>query len=149
MSQPVPLPQGGHPVARRVFYVLSYEAIAVVMASLGLSALSGEGLETTGVITFAASLIAVGWNFLFNSLFETWEARQKVRGRSFARRAAHALGFEFGLTLLIVPLFAWWLEVTLLEAFLYDATLIGFFLVYTFLFNLAFDRLFGLPASAR
>jgi uncharacterized membrane protein len=29
-----------------------------------------------------------------------------------------------------------------------DLGLIFFFLVYTFLFNLVFDRIFGLPASA-
>jgi uncharacterized membrane protein len=46
-------------------------------------------------------------------------------------------------------LLAWWLDVTLLQAFLYDLTLVVFFVIYTFLFNLAFDKVFGLPASAK
>ncbi|MFK8250748.1 PACE efflux transporter [Ancylobacter terrae] len=132
-----------------MFYVAAYEAIAIIIATYGLTLLSGQEVAHTGPVVLIVSTIAVAWNFLFNSAFEHWESRQAVRGRSLARRIGHALGFEFGLTLLIVPLFAWWLDVTLVEAFLYDFALIFFFLVYTFLFNLAFDKLFGLPASAR
>ena len=40
------------------------------------------------------SVIAVVWNLLFNTLFEAWESRQARRGRSLARRIAHAVGFE-------------------------------------------------------
>lgn len=149
MSCPSPARPAAHPILRRIFYVATYEAIAVIVATFGLTMLSGQAVGHTGPVVLIVSTIAVAWNFLFNTAFEHWEQRQRVRGRSLMRRAAHALGFEFGLTLLIVPLFAWWLDVTLLEAFLYDFALIFFFLAYTFLFNLAFDRLFGLPASAR
>ena len=34
------------------------------------------------------------------------------------------------------------------EALLFDAALLVFFLVYTFVFNWGFDRPFGLPAAA-
>lgn len=138
-----------HPVLRRVLYVITYEVFAVVLATLGLSAFTGQPLGHTGVITVIVSTIAVAWNFVFNTLFEAWESRQSVRGRSFARRAAHAVGFELGLTAAIVPLFAWWLDVSYLEALLYDITLLVFFLFYTFAFNFGFDRVFGLPVSAR
>jgi uncharacterized membrane protein len=137
------------PVVRRIVYAVLYELIGIVIASLGLMLLSGHGMIDTGFVAIASSLIAVAWNYLFNTLFEAWEARQAVRGRGILRRLGHACGFEVGLTVLLVPLLAWWFEVSLLVAFLYDATLILFFLVYTFLFNLGFDRVFGLPASAR
>ena len=41
------------------------------------------------------------------------------------------------------------LNVSLWQALILDLGLIVFFLVYAFLFNLAFDRVFGLPASAQ
>ena len=66
-----------------------------------------------------------------------------------ARRVAHAIGFEGGLVFTLVPLFAWWFNVSLWEAFVMDLALIVFFLCYTFVFNWAFDRVFGLPASAQ
>jgi uncharacterized membrane protein len=137
------------PVVRRVVYALSYEAIGVVLVSLGLTLFSGHAVVDTGAFAIASSLVAVAWNYVFNSLFEAWEARQVVRGRGFVRRAVHAVGFELGLTILLVPLLAWWLDMSLLEALLYDLTLVLFFVVYTYLFNLGFDRVFGLPASAR
>ena len=93
-------------------------------------------------------VVAVVWNVVFNTLFERWETRQTVRGRSLARRAAHAVGFEGGLVVMLVPFFAWWLEVSLWQAFMLDLGLLLFFLGYTFVFNWAFDRIFGLPASA-
>ena len=75
-------------------------------------------------------MIAVVWNLAYNTLFERWEARQSVRGRSFQRRAAHAIGFELGLSLCLVPLFVWWLNIGLAPALVLDLGLSLFFLVY-------------------
>nr|WP_315190499.1 PACE efflux transporter [uncultured Albidiferax sp.] len=133
---------------RKFVYVSLYEAIAIVAATLGLAGMSGQGMQDAGMLAVATSVIAVVWNLVFNTLFERWEARQPVRGRNFARRVAHAVGFEGGLTLIFVPLMAWWLDVTWLHALWMDFGLLLFFLVYTFAFNWAFDRVFGLPASA-
>ena len=133
---------------RRVLYVSLYELIAIAAATWGLSVLTGQGAGHSGVIAAAASGVAVVWNLVFNWAFERWESRQTVRGRSVARRVAHAIGFEGGLVFTLVPLFAWWFEVSLWQAFVMDLALIVFFLCYTFVFNWVFDRVFGLPASA-
>jgi len=133
---------------RRIVYVTLYELIAIVATSIGLSVFSDSSVERAGVAAVVSSAIAVVWNVVFNTLFERWEARQAVRGRSLARRAAHAIGFEGGLVVTLVPFFAWWLEVSLWQAFVLDLGLLLFFLVYTFVFNWTFDRVFGLPASA-
>ena len=133
---------------RKAVYVILYELIAIVVASWGLAFFSDSALGHAGVAAAMASAIAVAWNLIFNHFFEAWEARQPVRGRSVARRAAHAVGFEVGLLLALVPLFAWWLDVSLWHAFWMDIGLAMFFLGYTFTFTWAFDRVFGLPASA-
>ncbi|MDM0021753.1 PACE efflux transporter [Variovorax saccharolyticus] len=133
---------------RRVVYISLYEGIAIVAASAGLALMSGQGLGHSGVLAVIASVIAVLWNLSFNALFERWESRQAVRGRSLRRRVAHAIGFEGGLIAFLVPVFAWWLGVSLWEALVMDLGLVVFFLVYTFVFNWAFDAVFGLPASA-
>lgn len=133
---------------RRVVYITLYESIAIVAASVGLALMSGQGLGHSGVLALIASVIAVLWNLSFNWLFERWEARQAVRGRSVWRRIAHAIGFEGGLVTFLVPTIAWWLGVSLWEAFVMDLGLVVFFLIYTFVFNWAFDAVFGLPASA-
>ncbi|MGN6827877.1 PACE efflux transporter [Paucibacter sp. M5-1] len=135
-------------IKRRLVYVSLYELFAVGLTSAGLALLAGSALAHAGIAALASSAIALAWNLAYTHLFEAWEARQTRRGRSLARRIAHALGFEAGLIVMLVPLFAWWLEISLWQALLLDFGLIVFFLIYTFVFNLAFDRVFGLPASA-
>lgn len=134
---------------RRVVYIGLYEVLAIALAGLGLMLMSGESLVASGALATATSAVAVVWNLVFNSLFERWEARQPVKGRSVKRRVAHAVVFEAGLVLMLVPLIAWWLGIGLWEALVMDLALVVFFLVYTFVFNWAFDAIFGLPASAR
>ena len=133
---------------RKLVYVSLYELLAVGLTSAGLALLAGSEPGHAGVAALASSAIALLWNLAYNHLFEGWEARQPGCGRSLRRRVGHALGFEAGLVVMLVPLFAWWLEVSLWQALLLDLGLILFFLAYTFAFNLAFDRIFGLPASA-
>ena len=133
---------------RKVVYVTLYELIAIAISSTGLAAGSGASLERAGVIAVVTSVIAVVWNLVYNTLFERWEARQSVRGRGLGRRVAHAVGFELGFLVLLVPLFAWWFGISLQHALVLEIGLALFFLFYTFAFNWAFDKVFGLPASA-
>lgn len=135
-------------VRRRLVFVVLYEGIAIVMTSVGLKWLSGQDLAHSGALAVMASAIAVAWNVVFNQLFEEWESRQKVRGRSLWRRVAHAVGFEGGLVALLVPVLAWWLDIGLWQALVLDLGLMVFFLIYTFVFNWAFDKVFGLPRAA-
>jgi uncharacterized membrane protein len=135
-------------IQRKIVYVTLYEALAILSASIGLAWMSGQGLGHAGVLAVIASAVAVVWNLGFNWLFERWESRQAVRGRSLRRRVAHAIGFEGGLATILVPVFAWWLDIGVWEALMMDIGLLVYFLAYTFFFNWGFDRVFGLPASA-
>lgn len=128
-------------VKRKVVYVSLYEGIAIVVATLGLSAItSGHGAQDAGAVAVAASAIAIVWNLVFNTLFEAWEARQSVKGRGLGRRIAHAIGFEGGLILFLVPLIAWWFDTSLWHALVMDLGLVVFFLVWHLVFNWAFDK---------
>lgn len=133
---------------RKIVYVGLYELIAIAVSSTGLAAGSGASMQHAGVAAVASTVIAIVWNLTYNSLFERWEARQVVRGRSLRRRIAHAIGFEIGFVVMLVPLFAWWLDIGWWHALVLDLGLSAFFFVYTFAFNWAFDAVFGLPASA-
>lgn len=134
---------------RKVVYVSLFESIAIGLTCTGLMLMGGHDAGHAGAAAVASSLIAIVWNFAFNAIFEAWESRQATRGRSWKRRAAHAIGFEGGLLVVLVPLFAWWLDITLWEALVLDIWLLLFFMIYTYLFSLAFDTVFGLPASAQ
>ncbi len=133
---------------RKLVYVGLFETIAIVFTSLILIAL-GHDPFYSGSVSVVVSVIAVVWNLTWNTGFEFWEARQSVRGRGLRRRTVHALGFEGGLALMTVPLFAWWLNISLWQALVLDAGFLLFFLLYTFIFNWVFDHVFGLPLSAQ
>lgn len=135
-------------ITRKLVYVTLYEIIAISVITAALLVL-GHALGDAGAASAMTSVVAVSWNLLWNSLFENWEQRQPRRGRTIRRRIAHALGFEFGLLAILVPLMAWWLGISLLQALILDLGLLVFFVFYTFVFSLLFDRLFGLPLSAQ
>jgi uncharacterized membrane protein len=135
-------------IKRKFVYVALYEAIAIACTTAGLAGLADHDAGAAGVAAVLASATAVAWNLVYNTLFETWEARQATRGRSLLRRVVHAIGFEGGLVLAIVPMFAWTLGTSLVDAFMLDVGLVVFFVLYSFAFNWAFDLVFGLPKAA-
>lgn len=137
------------PALRKILYAVSFESLGVAVASGGLLVMSEASAYQSISLSILAASLALAWSFVFNSLFERWEARQMRRGRSLGRRSAHAILFEGGLVVILVPVTAWWLKVGLWQAMAYEAGLIGLFILYTYLFTWAFDNLFGLPASAR
>ena len=133
---------------RKLVYVTLYELIGLCMSTLGLAYLSDTQASHTGPLAVMITTIAMIWNLIYNTLFEYWESRQATRGRSVARRVVHAVGFQLTLVIYLIPLIAWWLDMSLVDALLVDMALIVLVPCYTFVYNWAFDKLFGLPSSA-
>ncbi|MBC7478620.1 MAG: PACE efflux transporter [Pseudorhodobacter sp.] len=136
------------PLHRKIAFALSFESLGILLASGALLILSDSSASQSLALSAINATVALTWNLLFNLMFERWEAGQSVKGRPLALRALHALLFEGGLTLVMVPFMAWWLGISLMQAFTYEIALILLFIAYTYAFTWAFDRLFGLPQSA-
>lgn len=136
------------PITRRVLQALLYEIGAVSVVGPVLALTFDKPASSTFLLAVVLSAIALVWNYLFNAVFERWESRQVVKGRSFTRRLAHGAGFEGGLTLMLVPVMALWLDTTFVAAFLANLGLLAFFFVYAIGYTWAFDKVFGLPLSA-
>lgn len=133
---------------RRLVQALLYETFALALVVPFLAVVLDRPPLRVLSLAVAMSLTAVSWNYVFNALFERWEAKQAVKGRSFRRRLAHGAAFQGGLILMLVPMMAWWLDISLLQAFFADLAVLVFFFVYTIAFTWLFDRVFGLPESA-
>ncbi|AYF86104.1 multidrug/biocide efflux PACE transporter [Pseudomonas sp. JS3066] len=127
-------------VKERVFHALAFEGLAVLLTAPVLSLVLGKSLAHMGALTLMFSTVAMLWNMLFNSLFDRAQQRLGFQ-RTMPVRIAHAVLFELGLILVLVPLAAWWLSIGLLEAFVLDIGLLLFFLPYTLIFNWAYDTL--------
>lgn len=125
-----------------------YEVFAIAFVGPVLGLAFEQPYASTMALAVVLSAIALCWSYLFNTGFERWESKQMVKGRSFARRLAHGAGFEGGLTLILVPVMALWLQTSFLSAFLANVGLLFFFFIYAIGFTWTFDRVFGLPQSA-
>jgi uncharacterized membrane protein len=137
------------PTRRRIVQAVLYEGIAISVVTPILAIGFSHPPGSAFVLSAVMSSIALAWNYAFNTVFERWESRQAVKGRSLARRVAHGIGFEGGLAIILMPVMAYWLDVSLMTAFVADLGLLVFFFVYTVGFTWAFDKVFGLPASAQ
>jgi len=127
-------------VSERFFQALLFELLAIaICAPLG-AWLLGYSLARIGWLTLMISLIAMSWNMLFNLMFDRAQRRAGF-DRTVLARAIHAVLFEVGLLLAIVPLAAWWLDIGLWQAFVLDIGIALFFLPYTFFFNWTYDLL--------
>jgi uncharacterized membrane protein len=127
-------------VTERFCHALVFELLAIaVCAPLG-AWLLGYSLAHMGLLTLMISLIAMLWNMVFNAAFDQAQRRLGFR-RTLLVRAAHAVVFEIGLVLAVVPLAAWWLGIGLWQALLLDIGIVLFFLPYTFVYNWTYDRL--------
>lgn len=137
------------PRTRKIIYAVSFEVLGLLVSTLALLAMSDASPASSFWLSVVVSVMALIWNYIFNTMFEGWEKGQKQRGRGPRRRLAHALLFEAGFMLMTVPVIIWALDTSFWEGLFYDLVLTVVFVIYTYLFTLGFDRLFGLPESAR
>ncbi|MDG9882378.1 multidrug/biocide efflux PACE transporter [Pseudomonas putida CSV86] len=124
----------------RIVHALGFEFFAVLLCAPTIALVMGKPLMSAGLLTLAISVTATLWNMLYNVLFDRLQLRMGFKRTPWVR-IAHALGFEGGLILAVVPAAAWWLSIGLVEAFLMEVGLLVFLLPYTYLYNLGFDRL--------
>ncbi|MFT3735026.1 MAG: PACE efflux transporter [Rhodocyclaceae bacterium] len=134
---------------RKIIHAVLFELFAVLCVTVAVMFTTDHSAASSGGLAVVTSAVAVLWNMAYNWAFEHWEARQTKRGRSLKRRVVHAIGFELGLVVLLLPVMTWWLNIGVLAALGLEFGLLLFFVVYGFVFNWCFDHIFGLPTAAR
>ncbi|WNW11079.1 multidrug/biocide efflux PACE transporter [Pseudomonas sp. DTU_2021_1001937_2_SI_NGA_ILE_001] len=124
----------------RILHALLFEAIGVLICAPVLAWVMDRSLGSMGALTVMISTAAMLWNMLFNAAFDRLRARRRF-AMTFTTRALHAIAFEGGLVVIVVPLAAWWLSISLVQAFWLDIGVLLFFLPYTLAFNWTYDLL--------
>ncbi|MEN4982364.1 PACE efflux transporter [Acinetobacter modestus] len=131
---------------RRVTYVFFYEVFSFFICAMVLAVLSDTSISHTGPLSILIAVIAVTINYFYNHVFEMWEKKQISKKRTVMRRVVHAIGFQIVLVMILIPLIAWWMQISLIKAFLLDFSLMVLIPCYTFVYNYLFDHIFGLPS---
>ncbi|KPX41233.1 Uncharacterized protein ALO68_01513 [Pseudomonas syringae pv. helianthi] len=124
----------------RALHASLFEIGGVILVAPLLAWIMNHLLVMMGAMTVMISTVAMLWNMVYNALFDRLRNRYGLT-MSLTTRVLHAMGFEAGLILAVVPLAAWWLTISLMEAFWLDIGLLLMFLPYTLLFNWAYDTL--------
>lgn len=132
----------------RVRHALLFEALGLAIVIPVGAWLFGLPAAHMGVVGVASATIATLWNFLYNLGFD--HAMRRWIGhanKTLGLRLVHAVLFEFGLLVVLLPPAAWYLGIGLMQALLMDIAIVAFYVVYAFAFNLAYDHVFP-PAGA-
>lgn len=132
----------------RIRHALGFEIIGLLIFAPLATLVFGYELHSMGVIAIGGSITATLWNYLYNILFD--HALLKLRGsvqKTLPIRVLHALLFEGGLLILFMPFIAWYLGITLWQAFMMDIAMATFYVVYGFFYNLAYDKVYPVAIS--
>ncbi|AFM59999.1 PACE efflux transporter [Enterobacter cloacae subsp. dissolvens] len=124
----------------RVFHAVIFEVTANVIIALSLAWLMNVSVLQSGSLSVISALAATAWNFVFNKFFDALQKKYAFQ-RTFLVRGIHAVCFETGLIITLIPVAMVMLNLTVTEAFFVEIGLVLFFLPYTMLFNWLYDYL--------
>lgn len=133
----------------RIRHALGFEVIGLLIFAPLASLVFGFELQLMGVMALIGSIVATVWNYFYNVLFD--RAMLRLRGtvqKTVSIRVLHAVLFEGGLLLLFLPAIAWYLNISLWDAFKMDIAMATFYLIYAFIYNWIYDKVFPIPKSS-
>jgi uncharacterized membrane protein len=134
-------------ITERIFQAVGFELLAILICTPLLAWIMDKPMLDMGVVTIAMAALALAWNVIFNGYFDRVLKRFAIAHNAWTR-VVHALLFEGGLVALGVPLIAWWLNISLLEAFVLDIGVLLFFLPYTYVYHWVYDVMRGRMLNA-
>lgn len=127
----------------RVRHAIVFEIVGLAIFVPGSAFILDHPIASMGVIGIVSATAATIWNFVFNLLFD--HGMRRFAGtvhKNMGIRLIHTGLFECGLIVVLIPFIAWYLQIGLVDALFLDVGIVTFYLVYGFLFNLAYDRVF-------
>ena len=130
----------------RIRHALSFEIIGLlIIIPLGAVVFSMPA-EDIGVVGVVSATIATAWNYIYNLGFDhAMQRRMGTTQKTTLIRVAHAVMFELGLLIVLMPFIAWYLGISIMHALVMDISFALFYVVYAFIFNWCYDRFFPLP----
>lgn len=130
----------------RLRHALCFEILGLLIVTPLGALVFDMPLEHLGVVTLGSATLAMLWTYVYNWGFD--QAMERLTGgtqKTVPLRVLHAVLFEVGLLVVLLPFIAWWLEISLWQALVMDMAFAAFYMVYAFVFNWGYDRVFPLP----
>ncbi|WP_324754324.1 PACE efflux transporter [Roseovarius sp. Pro17] len=136
--------------ADRIRHALIFEGLGLaIVVPVGGWAF-GLPIQDMGIVAVVSATLATLWTYLYNLIFDrVMHARVGHTQKGLGLRVIHSILFEFGLLLVLMPFIAWYLRISLIDAFWMDIAFALFYLVYAFIYNWLYDVIFPIPGEAR
>lgn len=124
----------------RIFHMVLFEIIGLILLTLFAMLLTDGGLLTLGALAITLSLIAMIWNYIYNIWFDRWFGYDRSQ-RTLRTRLLHGGGFELGMIVFSFPVIMWTLKMDFWTVLWMDLGAVVFFLIYAIVFNWAYDQI--------
>ena len=134
----------------RIRQAVSFELIGILMVTPLFGWIFNHPMGDMGMLVVLGATTATAWNYFFNLGFDhflRWR-RGNIRKTLFLR-VVHATLFEATLLVLFLPIFAWWLDISLADALVMEISFAAFYMVYAFVFTWGYDILFPPQKTGR
>jgi uncharacterized membrane protein len=136
----------------RIRHALSFEIIGLLTVTPLGAFVFDMPAHAIGVVSLVSATLATAWNYVYNLAFDHAMVKLGMGvNKNLRTRVVHAVLFEVGLLIVLMPFIAWYLGVSLVHALVMDVSFALFYIVYAFVFNLGYDKLFPpspVPESA-
>lgn len=127
-------------IKERILHACIFEFFAILFTMLIGILLLNKPINSMGVVSVLISITALLLNIIFNWIFD--KLFPFVNGnRPVHIRILHAIGFEATLVIFTIPLIAYILKMTFIDAFMFELGLLIFFFFYTYIYNWSYDQI--------
>ncbi|WED29433.1 PACE efflux transporter [Vibrio sp. DW001] len=138
----------------RILHMVLFELIALILMVTLATLIIGKDASKMAGLAVVLSLIAMGWNDIFNWSYDRLSGADR-NARTFKVRVLHCLGFELGIMLISFPVLMWALKLGFWAVFVMDIGVVMFFLLYSIGFNWLYDTIrqrmvdYGMPKKRK
>lgn len=127
-------------IKERILHACIFEFFAILFTMLIGVLLLNKPINSMGLVSVLISITALLLNIVFNWIFD--KLFPFVNGnRPVHIRILHAVGFEATLVIFTIPMIAYILNMSFIDAFMFELGLLIFFFFYTYIYNWLYDHL--------
>ena len=98
-----------------------------------------------GPLALFFSVVATVWNYVYNIGVDKLLLRYQATPTRRCGSGCCTPWGSRGLLIVALPVMSWWLDIGLLEALVLDMGFVLFYLVYAFVYNWSYDKVFPIP----
>ncbi|SKA76928.1 Uncharacterized membrane protein [Paucidesulfovibrio gracilis DSM 16080] len=133
----------------RLRHAVLFEVLGIAISAPASAWILDRPVGHMGYLSIALATTAMIVNYVYNLAFDhaLKQLGRPVHLRPTWMRVLHAFCFEGTLLVVAVPMVAWWLNMTVWQAFITDIGFAVFYLVYGFVYNWGYDVVFPMPSA--